>query len=216
MSKESLRRDRAIVERYLEQPVRLPRGVERAAREALGGRVRLYALVDLDDRMNLVERWLVLGDERVAVVADRAVERVFERDAVQAVRAEPGLSATLLHVLGTTGAPPLAEVRYTHRQRRAVENIRFVLEQDAEGATVQTGDPDVEYARAVAGPVREAQALVAGNRRAVLWRLLDYLRPYQRRMVQGFVAATVITLVSLVPPWLAGFLIDEVVRPVQD
>ena len=32
----------------------------------------------------------------------------------------------------------------------------------------------------------------------------------------GFTAATVITAVSLVPPYLAGFLIDRVVTPVQD
>ena len=77
-------------------------------------------------------------------------------------------------------------------------------------------DADVEYAASVAAPIREAQALVAGNQSAVLWRLLGELRPYRGRVATGFVAATIITAVSLVPPYLAGFLIDEVVRPVQD
>ena len=216
MSKESLSKDRAIIERYLGQPARLPSDVARVAREALRGDVRLYALLDLDGEMTLVERWLVLGDERVAVIDGAGVRLAFDRGDVREVRDEPGLSSTRLHLRGAPGAPPLAELRYTNRQRRAVENIRFVLEQQLEGASVQVHQPDAEYARAVAGPVREAQALVAGSRRAVLWRLLDYLRPYRSRMIQGFLAATVITLVSLVPPYLAGFLIDEVVRPVQD
>ena len=79
-----------------------------------------------------------------------------------------------------------------------------------------TNDADEEYAHSVAAPVREAQALVAGNRRAVLWRLLGYLRPYRKRMAAGFASAGVITAVSLVPPYLAGYLIDEIIRPAQD
>jgi ATP-binding cassette subfamily B protein len=51
---------------------------------------------------------------------------------------------------------------------------------------------------------------------AVIWRLLGYLKPYRRRVYVGMSAAAMITLVSLVPPYLAGYLIDRVVRPVQD
>lgn len=208
-------KDRAIIDRYLRQPVALPADTRRRA-EALGGEIVLYALVDLDDTMHLTQRWLVLCRGRVVIVEPTGVDRVFDRADVRQVREEPGLSSTVLHVLGAPGAPPLAELRYTNRQRRAVENVRYVLEQGVEGAVVDTGDADLEYARAVAGPVREAQALVAGSRRAVLWRLLDYLGPYRARMLQGFAAAAVITLVSLVPPYLAGYLIDEVVRPVRE
>jgi ATP-binding cassette subfamily B protein len=85
-----------------------------------------------------------------------------------------------------------------------------------QGTDVPVADGDAEYAGAVAGPIQEAQALVAGNQAAVLWRLLGYLGRYRRQVVLGFTAATVITAVSLVPPYLAGFLIDSVVRPVQD
>ncbi len=213
----SLKQDERIIERYLGQPTRLPERIRAAGENALGGEVRLYAMIDLDEAMDLGERWLLLGERRVAVVdAATGDAHAFERSAIRALREEPGLSATLLHVLGGAGDPPLAELRYTHRQRRAVENVRFVLKQALEGRDVEVGDADVEYARAVASPVREAQALVAGNRRAVLWRLLAYLEPYRKRLIQGFAAAAVITLVSLVPPWLAGYLIDEVVRPVQD
>lgn len=216
MSEQGLIQDQELIKRYLRQPARMPPAARARAEAALGGPVRLYALVDLDTSMRLTERWVAVGDERVAIVGSTDDVTVFERARVRAVREEPGLSATLLHVLEGDGDAPLAELRYTHRQRRAMENVRFVLEQEVRGRRVESGPPDVEYARAVAGPVREAQALVAGNQRAVLWRLLAYLRPYRERLTWGFAAAALITLVSLVPPWLAGYLIDEVVRPVRD
>ena len=216
MSDWGLRQDQQIIERYLGQPSRLPDGVRAVGERALGEPLRLYAMVDLDAAMSLTQRWVMLSDHRVALAEPTHEVRVFERAEIRALGEEPGLSATRILVLGAEGDAPLAELHYTHRQRRAVENIRFVLEQQIEGRHVDTGDPDLEYARAVASPVREAQALVAGNRRAVLWRLLAYLAPYRRRLGWGFAAAAVITLVSLVPPWLAGYLIDRVVGPVQD
>ncbi|HJU64998.1 MAG TPA: ABC transporter ATP-binding protein, partial [Gemmatimonadaceae bacterium] len=65
---------------------------------------------------------------------------------------------------------------------------------------------------AVARPVRDAQALVAGKESAVMFRLLRYLAPYRRQVTIGLSAAAVVTLASLVPPYLAGYLIDNVVR----
>jgi ATP-binding cassette subfamily B protein len=110
----------------------------------------------------------------------------------------------------------LAVLRYTQRQRRAMENLRFVLDEALGGRAVPTGNADAMYMGGVAGAVREAQALVAGRQTAVLRRLLGYLGPYRREVTLGMAAATVITAVSLVPPRLAGYLIDRVVRPVQE
>src|SRR5439155_216615 len=82
-----------------------------------------------------------------------------------------------------------------------------------EGRPVAPADSDQEYAASVARPIRDAQALVAGRQAAVIRRLLGYLAPYRRPLTLGIAAATLITLVSLVPPYLAGYLIDRVVRP---
>src|SRR5207302_9134390 len=128
----------------------------------------------------------------------------------------PGLSASTLTILRRPGDPPLAVLRYSHRQRRAFENLKFVLEEALEGRAVAAPDADQEYAASVAGPIRDAQALVAGRQVAVIRRLLGYLAPYRRRLTLGMAAATLITLVSLVPPYLAGYVIDRVVRPAQE
>ncbi len=218
---QNINQNRRIVERYTDQPSRLPQEL-RSEIERLWNNdpVQLYALADLDAAMRLIESWVALGPRYVAVAKhDMNGEwdiQSFARSSVVGVREDPGLSGSVLSFLRADHEPPFAVVRYTHRQRRAMENIRFVLEEQLDGRIIGTNDPDEEYAESVASPIKEAQALVAGNRVSVLWRLLSYLRPYRRQVVFGMSAATVITLVSLVPPYLAGYLIDGVVRPVQD
>ena len=212
--------DRQIIERYTDQPARMPAEVRSAVEDAWGGRaVQLYALSDLAAGMRLTDRWLVLCEDRVGI-AKRVGQawRVddFERRRLVDIREAPGLSRSTLTLLGPVDEPALLLIRYTHRQQRSVENVRFVLQQELEGRSVPSVDADSQYAASVAAPIREAQALVAGNQAAVLIRLMGYLGRYKRQLVAGFVAATLITAVSLVPPFLAGCLIDSVVRPVQD
>jgi len=214
--------DAQIVARYTDQAPRLPAELRRQVEASWhGAPVQLYALADLDHALRLTQVWVALGPGHLAVA--RPVEpggtweiESVDRARIEAVREAPGLSASTLTLLGRPGDPPLAVLRYSHRQRRAFENLKFVLEQALEGRAVAAPDADQEYAASVAGPIRDAQALVAGRQVAVIRRLLGYLAPYRRRLTLGMAAATLITLVSLVPPYLAGYVIDRVVRPAQE
>lgn len=211
--------DDQIIARYTNQPPRLPADLRRQIEAGWDGApVQLYAFADLDHTLRLTTAWVALGPRAIAVARQTAAGwdvRTVDRARIEAVREAPGLSANTLTLLGPPGEPALALVRYTHRQRRAFENIRFVLEEQIEGRAIPGADPDRLYAESVARPIREAQALVAGRQTAVIRRLLAYLRPYRRQLALGMAAATAITVVSLVPPYLAGYLIDRVVRPVQ-
>ena len=212
--------DHEIITRYIHQPARLPAELRaRIEREWSGRPVQLYALADLDHALRLGESWLALGPTHVALArptGDGAWDvHSVERARIRAAQESPGLSANTLLLLGAPDDPPLAVVRYTQRQRGAFENIRFVLEEALAGRTVTPDDADRVYADAVARPVRDAQALVAGQRSAVILRLLGYLLRYRRQLVLGLSAAAVVTLASLVPPYLAGFLIDGVLRRAQ-
>ncbi|HXI33118.1 MAG TPA: ABC transporter ATP-binding protein [Gemmatimonadales bacterium] len=214
--------DRDIIARYTGQPSRLPAELRARIEGAWhGAPVQLYALADLDHALRLTEEWVALGPAHVAVArrvaqsSDWEITSV-ERARITAVREAPGLSASTLTLLGRAGDPPLAIVRFTHRQRRGFENLKFVLDEALAGRQIAPPDADEEYAAGVARPIRDAQALVAGQRVAVIRRLLGYLAPYRRRLILGMAAATVITLVSLIPPYLAGYLIDRVVRPAQE
>jgi ATP-binding cassette subfamily B protein len=209
-----------IIARYIGQPATLPAELRAALERAWSGQpVQLYALADLDHRLHLGESWLALGADDIAVARHSgdtwAIDSV-ERRCIRAVRDVPGLSANTLLILGDEGAAPLLVARYTQRQRAAVENIRFVLDEALTGRSVTLDDGDRVYAEAVARPVRDAQALVAGRESAVMLRLLGYLQPYRRQVTIGLTAAAVVTLASLLPPYLAGYLLDRVVRPTQE
>jgi hypothetical protein len=218
--------DHEIIERYIGQPARLPGDLRsRIEREWYGQPVQLYALSDLDHALKLSESWLAMGPEHVAL-ARRGASGEWDvlsvkRARIHAVKDAPGLSANTLMLLAAPGDPPLAVARYTQRQRGAFENIRFVLEEALAGrsvAGVSPAEADRMYADAIARPVRDAQALVAGGGREsrVILRLLGYLRPYRRDLRIGLSAAAMITLASLIPPYIAGYLLDKVIRPAQE
>jgi ATP-binding cassette subfamily B protein len=159
----------------------------------------------------------VIEGDTVAFTSDPDTSiRVIDRAHVTAVHDSRGLSASTLTLVAARDEPPLLVVRYTNRQRRAFERLRFVLEEGIAGRDVSCGDPDHEYADAIARPIRDTQALVAGRPTSVLFRLLGYMRPYRKELGFGMTAAALITAVSIAPPWIAGSLIDEVVRPAQD
>ena len=213
--------DQEIIARYIGQPSRLPAELRARIEREWGNRpIQLYALADLDQSLRLGESWVALGADHIALAQPTGeggyrVHSV-DRARIRVVQEATGLSANTLMLLGHAGEAPLAMVRYTHRQRGAFENIRFVLDEALAGRTVAPDDADRVYADAVARPIRDAQALVAGRESAVILRLLRYLLPYRRQLTIGLGAAAVVTLASLIPPYLAGYLIDGVVRPAQD
>ena len=211
-----------IISRYIRQPAQLPGELRARIEQSWQGEpILLYALADLDEALTLGESWIALGSRHVALASPAAVDgwiiASIDRQHIRAVQLTPGLSANTLLLLGEPNESPLATIRYTQRQRGAVENIRFVLEESLAGRAVTPTPEDADrvYADAVARPVRDAQALVAGRESAVILRLLGYLSPYRRQVTIGLLAAAVVTLTSLVPPYLAGFLLDRVVRPAQ-
>jgi ATP-binding cassette subfamily B protein len=212
--------DDRIILRYTDQPAALPADLRARIEQSWGGEpVQLYALADLDESLQLACTWVVLGPDHVALVSQEIASapaiRSFERASITAVHEAPGLSATLLTIVGAADAAPLAQLRYTNRQRPAFENLRFVIQEQLEGRSVAPADADRLYAESVARPIRDTQSLVAGRSGSVLFRLLRYLLPYKRELTLGMGAATVITLVSMAPPYIAGQLIDRVIRPAQ-
>ncbi len=217
MSARARQRDREIIDRYTDQPTRLPAELRADIERSFEGKpVQLYALCDLDASLKLAESWLAVGPDALAIARRRGGGHdidLIERARISSVRETPGLTCHVLSFLGAPDEPPLAQVRYTHRQRRAVDVIKAVLEPTA---SPPEGSADDRYADAVAAPIREAQALVAGSDTAIILRLLGYLRPYRRQVAIGMGAAVLVTVLSLVPAWLAGYLIDRVARPGKD
>jgi ATP-binding cassette subfamily B protein len=213
--------NRSIISNYTDQPRELPPEIRQEVHRLWEGQeVQLYALADLDDLFTLNRAWVVLGEEHLAVVradtsGNRQIQNI-ERKNITAVRDTPGLSCTELRVLGEPDKPALAVLRYTRRQQRAMENIRFVLEEALKGQEVETSQPDDVYADSVASPIREAQASVSHQKMGVIWRLVSYLKPYRRVVSLGVAGAILLTLADLVQPQILRYLIDNIIMPYGD
>src|SRR5688572_6488279 len=204
--------DVELIGRYTDQPGRLPGTVRQHVARVTGeAAIEAYALVDLDAELRLCEHWLVLTRGHVVLWSPGAPPSLRSRHEVARCSVDRGLSCNTLRV--ELGAETDALVlRYTQRQRSAVERIIAALEGEL---LSEHADADAAYAAEVARPIRQAQALVSKNSVFILLRLLGYLLPYRRHLVIGLTAAGVITLCALVPPYLTGYLIDDVLRPVQ-
>ena len=211
--------DRDIIERYTDQPSRLPDSIRaRLAGTGPDSSIVCYAFSDLDEHLAFGGTWLVLTTLEL-VTAREQNDGTFgsirmPRRNIAKVDLATGLSCHVMRVY-SKDETPLVELRFTHRQRRSMEGLAFLLEQIAKGASIEAPDPDAQYLESVAQPIREAQALVSTRRLAVVWRLLSYLKPYQNRVLWGMSAATLVTLLALFPPLFTGHLVDRVIRPVQ-
>jgi ATP-binding cassette, subfamily B, bacterial len=221
MAAQNKRNNSDLMKRYTTQPEVLPVALRAQIERKIDGQpVQLYALADLNQSMQLSEIWVVLSPDCLVIAesiddGDRYAFNIIDRGLISAVYEIPGLSCSSLVIEGTSGDTQLAILRYSHRQRRAMENIRYLLEQYIDGSDVQPTDADQAYATAVTQSVRDAQASVTGHRLTVLWRLLCYLRPYQRELMIGMLAAVVMTMLSLLPPYLTKYLIDHVIKPFE-
>ncbi len=210
-----------LIQQYTDQAPRMPNAVRnRIESEWKGEAVQLYGMADLDPSLRLCCQWVALGPRHVAVVEQNGPEgvsviRSFERSRIKEVAETHDLSCTTLMLLSGREDPALAILHYTHRQRKVMDNIIFILQQQLEGQDTPVSDADKVYAEAVAQPIRKAQASVTVHRLTVVWRLLGYLKPYRRRFLVGTVGAAMLTVVSLLPPYLTGVLIDRAIRPAQ-
>jgi ATP-binding cassette subfamily B protein len=214
--------DSDLIDRYTKQPAMLPVALRSQIERKIDGQpVQLYALADLDHSMQLSEIWVVLSPDYLVLAestddGDHYDFKIINRDSISTVHEIPGLSCSSLVIDKTPGDTRLAVIRYSHRQRRAMENIRYLLDQRIAGCDIQPADADQVYASAITQSVRDAQASVAGQRLTVLWRLLSYLGSYRKALMIGMLAALVMTILSLLPPYITKYLIDHVIKPFEN
>src|SRR5205823_2198835 len=107
-----------IISRYIRQPVQLPDALRARIELAWDAApIQLYALADLDQRLQLGESWMALGAAHVAVACQAPSGawdiQSIERARIRAVQLSPGLSANMLVLIGEPNERPLAMVRYT-------------------------------------------------------------------------------------------------------
>lgn len=208
--------DQTLIRRFLDQPAELPASI-RSSLQAGGEKLSLYAWVDLDSSLKLNGQWVIVTDSSVILADDKSSSPDWKRIArsdIRLIREDSGMSGGWLGLYGS-GEELLAAFSFTNRQKPSFEQLRFLLQQQLDGHPVKPANPDQIYAESVASRIREAQSTVAKNEMAVVWRLLGYFKPYRREVIIGSVAAVIMTLLNLVPPYFTKFLLDQVIQPVE-
>ena len=222
MKSPKIQTDSSLIERYLDQPAVMPQQVRASIETAWDDEpVQLYALADLSEALTLTRTWVALGPSYVAILREgRGMDdfqlTTFPRAEVREVLEQSALSNTVVILKGEAEDSVLAVVRYTHRQRDAMGPILFLLRGRGTQETLSREAGDELYAASMAKGIKRAQSSVTGNRTDVLWRLAAFLKPYWKRFALGVLAAFFLTALSLTPPYLTGYLVDDVLLAYSD
>lgn len=204
----------SIIDTYTDQPSVLPESL-RTRIESLweGDEVQLYAFADLDENLQLCSTWVLLGSTHLGIVTEKSgQEDIYsvDRHAIKHITEITAVSSHLMRFSDSPGAPPLAELRYTHRQHQAMDNIKVAIEQELADAALIKGSADELYAESVSASIKEAQSAVSGNNMAIIWRLIGYVLPYKKELIIGSITAVIMTLANLVPPYITKHLVDMI------
>lgn len=211
------------IEKYLKQKSKLPQDVrELVLRQEKNSEIKLYAFSDLDENLKFRGSWLVLTPDFLYLILEENREYKLKSKIkiaeIKSIKEVEAVSCTTLLFLASDDVKPLISVSYTHRQKIIMGHLKYVVEEKIEDGVYGNSsfDADTEYVNAILKPVTEAQNSFSKDKNSVLWRLLSYLLPYKKELTIGMIGAILTTIVSLVPAYISGYLIDSVIRPFQD
>ena len=177
------------------------------------------ARFDLDDRGQYAEGYLVLTEKRLGAFRLRDGAWSGEWRPLSEVNSAlivEGLGMSVLRLIAKDAI--LAEYRFTLRHAREVAKLHRQMERHMVGkaeseAPFESPKADEKKVRCekcdrVIPPWSEV-CPACTSRRKVLSRLLDYVKPYRARAIAGFVLAVLVTVASLVRPYLTKPMLDD-------
>lgn len=205
-----------IIEKYLEQKSSLSQQVKKLFSDK---QIILYALIDLADDLTFCEKWLVATDLELAVVVNNQIINIFPITKVTSIKEVKSLSCTTYLFIENNDSPALFKASFSGRQNFAMGNIKYYVELLQKNNNFhydpEDNDADSKYQNSILKPITDAKESMALNSNQAIWRLLRYLIPYKKELFIGGSGAVLATLVSLVPAYITGHLIDDIIRPYQ-
>ncbi|HAU36153.1 MAG TPA: ABC transporter [Phycisphaerales bacterium] len=193
---------------------------ERIRDEVPSDQVRSVAAYDLSEEGRYVQGYLVLGADRLGsfVLSDgRWCGEWFPAGRFDQSKIVEGLGMSLLRLVAD--GKVLTEFRFTLRHAKEVARLHRRLERmlsgGEEGQEQEPPEPPRDDERKLrcdkCGRVIPPWAETCPacmSRRKVLFRLLDFVRPYRTRAIGGAALAIGLTLASLAMPWLTRPMLD--------
>jgi len=195
--------------------------LDRVVAEVQGGTVRTAAPFDLDANGMYVDGWLILTDGKLGHFISRKGKwqgRWLATNTLTDATIVEGLGLHLLRLLADSTTA--AEFRFTLRHAKAVARLQRTLERQIKA------EPEALEQLAEEAPKADEKKLrcekcgrlipawsefcpACTSRRKILFRLLDFVKPYKLRTATGIALAVAILAVSLAQPWLTGPMMDR-------
>ena len=173
---------------------------------------------DLDERGMYAEGYLLLTEDRLGCFArDNGRWQIdwLPRVDLRSAKIVEGLGMGVLRV--ATEGGPATEFRFTLRHAKAAARLQRRLERELQGddqPAPEEGDhPEEKKLRCEkCGHVIPAWSEICQacmNRRQILFRLLDFVKPYKHRAAAALGMSLLLTALSMAQPWLAKPLVNR-------
>ncbi|MCP4914876.1 MAG: ABC transporter ATP-binding protein [Oligoflexia bacterium] len=183
----------------------------------LDQKILYFALADLDEADKIYHSWIILSHDYLTISNSKEFKTIELKEIIE-VKEKENLSSTCWFLLRSHDEKPLAQIKFTKRQSVSFSGLKFLLEEKIKGHELSFDEDwsaQTEYEKSLMKPLQDAQSAIEGKEQAVLFRLLNYLKPYQNELTVGVIGAFGATLTGLIPAFMSGKLIDEVIRPFQ-
>lgn len=200
--------------KYLKQKFSLPKEVVNEIRITHKDEIVFYAMSDLGKDLIVHEQWIILGKDTLYYLVGEKVSKL-SLVGEFVVSEQKGAVANNLTVEGMKSE----SITFWYSQKQSVlfAQLKYLLEEKAKGQKFFVkGDADKIYQQSVLKPLIKNQASTDVKKNKVVYRLLTYLIPYRKELLLGSIGAICATMVSLLPAYISGKLIDDVIKPFQD
>lgn len=205
------------IKQYYQQSHRLPQEIKQAVNLKTNEDVFFYAHYDLDENFKFANGWVILTDSFLVQAVGNEIKHTISFDEIAKVVEVSATSCSSLSFVKADDLPALTTLRFTHRQKVNLSQLKYLVEGKIEkNDNIHEFDPDEQYAQALLHNLMKKQSGKSRTKTKVVWRLISYLKPYKKEVIIGSLGAVMMTMVSLVPAYLSGLLIDNVVKPFQD
>ena len=194
--------------------------LERLAEDVGPGAVRAVVHVDLDDHGKYAEDYLLLTDDRLGHFTREDGQwrgDWLEIESIESATIVEGLGLSLLRIRASGRAT--LELRFTLRHTKAAAKLQRQLDRIIQGedqdevAIDEPSHPDEKKIRCEkCGHVIPAWSDICQacmNRRKILFRLLDFVKPYLPRAIGAFCLALLLTGMAMTQTWLIRSLVNQ-------
>jgi ATP-binding cassette subfamily B protein len=207
--------NRWSIEKHLLQSEKLPLTIEKKVSEE----IVLYGHYDLDKNLLFKKHWIVLSAKNLWLFEEETSKNlaIIPLESISRTVTSRKGSFEELKFLTADDCAPIAKLHYTGKQKAMIGQIKWFVDEFIKGADQPSWNicPHEIYKTNALASLKEVQAESSAKSNNTLFRLLGYLKPYKSYVAIGSAGAVIATGLALLPPYLSGMLVDDLIRPFQ-